>query len=108
MRRWLLISVISAASAVAVDSYQQTIEHWRQQHETTLKADGGWLTVTGLFWLKPGENRAGSDPSNEIALPRGPAHLGEFQLRNGAVSFRPERRGSSSTILKPDTDQSIS
>lgn len=38
-----------------------------------LKAEDGWLTVTGLFWLKPGENRIGTGEGDEICLPPGSA-----------------------------------
>jgi uncharacterized protein (DUF1684 family) len=69
-------------------SYRATIEQWRAQHESELKADGGWLTVSGLFWLKDGINRVGSNQANEIVLPRGPAELGTFELQHGKATFR--------------------
>jgi uncharacterized protein len=50
--------------------YLAQVEQWRQQPEAGLKADGGWLTVTDLFWLKDGDNTIGSDPSNDILLPQ--------------------------------------
>jgi uncharacterized protein (DUF1684 family) len=53
-----------------------------------LTADGGWLTVSGLFWLKDGVNRVGSNQANEIVLSRGPAELGTFELRHGKATFR--------------------
>jgi len=69
-------------------SYRASIEQWRAQHESELKADGGWLTVSGLFWLKDGINRVGSNQANEIVLPRGPAELGSFELHQGKTIFR--------------------
>jgi hypothetical protein len=64
------------------------VEQWRQQREAGLKADGGWLTVTGLFWLKDGDNTIGSDASNDILLPNGsPAHLGNLKLAFGQATF---------------------
>ncbi len=70
-------------------SYGREITRWRARREATLKADGGWLTVTGLFWLKEGANTAGSGPKNTVALPSGsaPGHTGTFLLRNGKVRF---------------------
>ena len=37
--------------------------------EASPKADFGWPTVTGLFWLKEGDNTVGSDASNDIRRP---------------------------------------
>ena len=61
MLRYLTLFV--AISVWAEDNaYQAAIAKWRRQKETDLKADGGWLTVTGLFWLKDGQNRVDSAP----------------------------------------------
>ena len=69
-------------------AYQQEIETWRAQRLARLKADGGWLTLAGLFWLKPGRNGFGADPSNEIVLPahRAPPRAGVFRLDAGRVT----------------------
>jgi uncharacterized protein (DUF1684 family) len=68
--------------------YRSQVEQWRQQREAGLKADGGWLTVTGLSWLKDGDNTLGSDASNDILLPPGsPAHLGNIKLASGHAIF---------------------
>jgi len=62
------------------------IEAWRQRRAASLTSDAGWLTVTGLFWLKEGPNRFGSDASNEIVLPAtAPAHAGIFEFHSGKV-----------------------
>lgn len=100
--------------AIGADSYQSSMEAWRSKREAALKADDGWLTVTGLFWLKDGVNRCGADPSGEIALPEGsaPAHVGTFELHNGATTFRAEPgvatvvngKPAASVRLKSDTD----
>ena len=49
--------------------YPAEIEAWRQRRAASLTSDTGWLTVAGLFWLKEGPNRFGSDASNDIVLP---------------------------------------
>jgi uncharacterized protein (DUF1684 family) len=79
----------AAATAAAVDNaYRTQIEQWRQQREAALKADGGWLTVTGLFWLKDGVNSLGSGPENDIVLPESaPASVGTIKVENGAAVF---------------------
>ena len=90
MMTGLVASVLAAviASEGAADaSYVHQIEDWRRQRAQRLTADGGWLTVAGLFWLKPGANRFGADAANEIVLPAhsAPAQAGAFVLEGGRV-----------------------
>ncbi len=75
------------AAAAAVDAaidvaHVRDVDSWRREREGRLIADGGWLTVAGLFWLKPGANRFGADASNDIVLPAhsAPAFAGSFVL----------------------------
>jgi len=68
------------------DSYVAEIEGWRSEREQKLTADDGWLTVTGLFFLREGENTFGADPLSDIVLPSGPPQAGTFVLRNRAVT----------------------
>jgi uncharacterized protein (DUF1684 family) len=87
--RPLVPALMACAALVAADtSYRATIQQWRAQRETDLKGSDGWLTVSGLFWLKEGVNRAGSNATSEIVLPRGPVELGSFELRDGKTIFR--------------------
>jgi len=61
--------VVTLGRPAAADTeYLRAIEHWRQERETRLRADDGWLTVTGLHWLRPGANRFGAGKDNEIVL----------------------------------------
>ena len=71
---------------MAMSTYESEVLQWRSDRAAALKADGGWLSLAGLFWLHEGSNPFGKDPSNEIALPDGPAHAGDFQFHNGKVS----------------------
>ena len=89
-------------SAPSQTPYQTVIDQWRQQREASLKADGGWLTVAGLFWLKEGDNTAGTDPSCDIVLPRGPAKAGVFEFHNGKTKFR--AASGAATELKSDSE----
>ncbi|MGD0302028.1 MAG: DUF1684 domain-containing protein [Bryobacteraceae bacterium] len=93
--------------------YQTAVEQWRHQREQELTAEGGWLTVAGLFWLKDGVNTAGSDASSDIVLPRGPAKLGEFDFELQQIMFRPVsgvavsvdgKPAGAASKLKPDTE----
>ena len=69
---WLLVCLPLAAAV----TYQSAIAEWRRQREAGLRRDGGWLTVTGLFWLRDGPNRFGAGRGNDIVLPAGPDHAG--------------------------------
>ncbi|MGH9714451.1 MAG: DUF1684 domain-containing protein [Candidatus Acidiferrales bacterium] len=65
-------------------AYRASVEKWRQDYEADLRSDHGWLTVSGLFWLHEGENKFGSDPTNDIVLPdSAPAEAGYFEFHAG-------------------------
>lgn len=79
----LLMFVVGLAPA-ADSSYKQSVEKFRQDYEARLRADDGWLTVAGLFWLHEGQNRFGSAPGNDIVLPgSAPATAGYFEFHAG-------------------------
>lgn len=86
------LALAVSAAPLARDTYDDNLRRWRADREAALTADDGWLTVAGLFWLRPGLNRAGADPSNDIVLPAGaaPARLGAFQLSDGVATFTAE------------------
>jgi uncharacterized protein (DUF1684 family) len=88
----LALIMAMALSALAADqqAYEAQIKKWRAEREAELKADDGWLTLAGLFWLKEGENRLGSEATNDIVLPEGvaPARLGVIEFQNGKVTLR--------------------
>ncbi len=75
-------------TVTADETYEAAVRKWREEREARLRADGGWLTLAGLFWLKEGENRFGTDPAGDIVLPAGtaPAKAGIFTLRDGQVT----------------------
>lgn len=94
-------------------SYQTEIRQWQRNREATLKADDGWLTVVGLFWLKQGENTVGTDRTSNVVLPQGSAPLraGFFEFHNDKTSFQPAAGAnwtlngqliSSRVTVKPD------
>ncbi len=80
-----LIVVLGAAWAVS--NHESEIVQWRAERAAALKADGGWLSLAGLFWLHEGANSFGRDVSNDIATPDGPEHAGVFQFHNGKVTL---------------------
>ena len=109
MKGPVLLLLVIAVCVFAAASYEASIEQWRQKREAALTADGGWLTVAGLFWLKDGDNTAGSDPAGDIVLPRGPARAGVFHFHGGQTTFRPATGATpASQALKPDSDDAVS
>jgi hypothetical protein len=87
----LLALGLLGASPPVSDPYVKEIEAWRLARETRLRSDDGWLTVAGLFWLKEGENRMGSDPGAEVVLPAhsAPARAGILRVHKGKVTIEP-------------------
>lgn len=109
-----LVLVGLAAGIGADEAYRAEVEKWRANREARLKADGGWLSLAGLFWLNEGPNRFGTDPAGDIVLPEGsaPAKAGVFELKAGqvTVALLPGASGrlagqpvSSPTAMRPDT-----
>ena len=113
-----LVSALLAAglapSSAGDEAYRAEVRKWRDAREARLKADGGWLTLAGLFWLNQGPNRFGTDPAGDIVLPAGsaPAEAGVFELNgeqvtmalqpgvNGRIAGRPV---SGAVAMRPDT-----
>ncbi|MBV9761062.1 MAG: DUF1684 domain-containing protein [Acidobacteriaceae bacterium] len=103
----ILIGFAALAALLMADSYTDSIHAFQQARDTGLRSPNGWLTLVGLFWLKPGDNTIGSADSNDFVLPKGsaPAQLGTLKLRKDQVTFvKPD--GSSQTLSygdeKPD------
>jgi uncharacterized protein len=68
--------------------HRAEVERWHANRGERLTGPDGWLSLTGLFWLEPGENAVGSDPSNAVVLPEGPARVGTIELRDGDLIAR--------------------
>jgi uncharacterized protein len=110
----MALGIVCAAGAD--EGYRGEIEAWRARREASLKADGGWLSVAGLFWLKDGPNRFGTDPKGDIVLPPGsaPSRAGVFELAAGKVTVTIARETEASlkgervtrAELRPDTSGS--
>lgn len=100
----VFVGASAALALLAASAFENEIAQWRRDRESRLKADGGWLTVAGLFWLRPGANPFGTDPSNEIVLPDGPARAGVFQLNGGVVTLT---HGPSTREIKHDSDDAV-
>jgi uncharacterized protein (DUF1684 family) len=84
----LSLSAVLARSE-APSAYVAEILEWQEARETRLKADNGWLTVAGLFWLEEGEQNFGSDPESATVLPESaPFRAGSFIMSEGKVRVR--------------------
>jgi uncharacterized protein (DUF1684 family) len=117
---FILVALFGACSRLQPEpkidgnAYTKEIEQWRAERWASLKSEDGWLTLLGLFWLKEGRNRFGSDTANEIVLPKdkASAYMGAFIVKDGAVRFEtPIKKGFtvdgkpvSSFELKSDAD----
>ena len=79
----------SSQSQIDPNVYAQELSQWQQKRWADLKSESGWLTLVGLFWLKDGENKFGSDSANDIALANKQLnpHAGTFTLKDGVVKL---------------------
>ncbi|HEX5431017.1 MAG TPA: DUF1684 domain-containing protein [Bryobacteraceae bacterium] len=71
------VSLLIGMLAAAPPQYLKQVAKFRADREKSLRSADGWTTLVELRWLKPGENRVGSDPK-----------LGTLILKNGRVEYR--------------------
>lgn len=89
-------------------AYADTIAAFHAKRVAAIAGPEGWATHVGLWWLKPGQNRIGSDSTFEIALPadRAPRRLGVIVAGDSAV-FQPAAgtriRSDSQVVTGPIT-----
>jgi uncharacterized protein len=83
-----LLGVLILRAADAPAGYRDQILAWQQHREEGLRSPTGWLTLAGLFWLKPGENTIGSGETSDFLLPHdAPTQLGVFHVAGSEVTF---------------------
>jgi uncharacterized protein (DUF1684 family) len=108
--------VVSAATPGAVDeAARKANEEWRKQHEVTYRQE--YVTLAGLFALRPGPNTVGSAASNAIVLPKSaPTLIGRFVLDGKNVRFEPQpgapvtmkgQRVTTAVALKSDAEDEL-
>jgi uncharacterized protein len=86
-----LVALLAGSTTAGAQPYDAAaLAKFRADREATLKADTGWLTVSGLHFLNAGDNRVGSDPSNDIVLdfPTVPKHVGVITMNGTSVRIR--------------------
>ena len=102
MKRTLLLIIASAIAAMQLAAlaladknpspsapdaaYIQSFDKWKAELVDSRKQN--WLSLAGLFWLKPGDNTFGSDASNAIVFPKGPTRAGVFVLQGTDVTVK--------------------
>ncbi len=121
---YLLIILVLAICCKGADplhkdtaSYIKGIQEWHRERLGKLKAENGVLSVTGLFWLKEGENRFGSDSTNDIVLPgdKSPDFIGSFILDqmevrisvNPGVKVKKDGKIVDEMVLNSDADSNM-
>jgi len=111
MTRILIGLAVFAAFLMSTEpaSYSDSILTWQKHRDAGLRSEKGWLTLVGLFWLKPGDNTIGSAPNNDFVLPKNaPAQVGRLHLADGKVTLidpSGTQRVLSSDEDKPDVDE---
>jgi uncharacterized protein (DUF1684 family) len=96
--RTVLIASLCALFSISIlgqdPSWQKDLATWRTQYVADLLKPDGWLSLTGLEWLQPGDNSLGSAPDNKIHLAAGsPAHLAILHLEGETVTLNPPPGG---------------
>ncbi len=99
-------SVVALALTVlllpAATTYDSSIGEWRADRERRLRAEDGWLSLTGLFWLEEGSNTMGSRPGSRVLLPGGsPANAGVLVRKGTTIRFEPAPRAEVRLNQKP-------
>jgi uncharacterized protein len=82
----------SAAAQTAVTSaeseWRQDLDTWRTMRAKQIDAPGGWLTLVGMEWLKPGANSVGAAADNQIHVhAQAPDHIGLFTVSGKTVQL---------------------
>jgi uncharacterized protein (DUF1684 family) len=99
-----LIGVMMLGATDVPDDYRKQILGWQQHREAGLRSPTGWLTLAGLFWLKPGKNSIGSGETSDFLLPKdAPTQVGIFHVSGKEVTFENLGSGEVTVNGKPVT-----
>ena len=102
----------TAITSGDTQDHEAEILKWRANRIARLQTDDGWLTLVGLYWLRPGRNSIGSAETALVKLPeKAPSSVGELVMEGGKVrlelppdsSVTVEGKPVQSIEMKPDT-----
>lgn len=94
--------VEQVSSNVGEERIRSEYEKWQAERLAKLKAEGGWLSLAGLFWLDEGQNWVGSASDNDVILPASaPARVGAIVKQGGKAFFEPSPNGIATIDGKP-------
>lgn len=95
-----------APTAAELAQERQNVEQWKAQRLASLTSETGWLTLSGLFWLQPGENTFGSSTSSKLYLDNAALapEAGAFVLEDNKVRFVAREGAGVMLDGKPVTD----
>jgi uncharacterized protein len=112
----VLVALATACSSRVPDipqlppqAYADTIEAFHVKRTRGIAGPEGWATLVGLWWLKPGVNRIGTDSSFAIVLPanRSPKVIGDVFVEGDSARFVPAKgvaiRKDSARVTSPIT-----
>ncbi len=99
------LALALVAAAPASSDYTQSIEKWRSAEAADLQKENGWLTLTGLYWLKEGSNTVGVGPAFDVHLTdnfKG-QKFGEINFHNGVATLQVAKGVEAQVDGKPIT-----
>lgn len=84
-----MLLLVSALPLLAQSSFRADEAAWRAHRLAVLTKEDGWLSVSGLDWLSPGENAIGSAADAALRLPaKAPSKVGTLTWKEGKVHFK--------------------
>ena len=103
------VFLVSFASFSQGSEYEKEIAAFRQIRIDSLQHENGYLNLSGLFWLKEGENTIGADPKNDFNFPaeHSDSFLGTVILNNGVVTFKSNQANQVFSLGQPVSEMII-
>ena len=103
------VFLVSFAAFSQQNPYEKEVATFRQIRIDSLKHENGYLNLSGLFWLKEGENTIGADPINDFNFPaeHSDSFLGKIVLNNGVVRFKSSKVNQVFSSGQPVTEMII-
>jgi len=84
----LITSFLFSCTKEPDTPYIKSVKEFRSERIRKLEQPNSWLSLVGLYWLKEGINKFGSDKSNDLVFPEGNTSkfIGSFTLSNSVVT----------------------